>query len=237
MALPPILHQGRSLSLRRTAPIDAPILYEKMYANAEFMHLFRLNTTYESIAVLRSSLATRLETPAHETGYLEMLIIHKKYGAIGITFLADYAEEQRRAEFAIGLFDFKQPLVSYALEGSLLIGDLAFNRYNLNRVYTFVYEYNYQSRDSTLEGGFTLEGISRKHVYDLQTESFVDLYNFGMTVGDFRNNQRIARLSKRLVGRDITQPLVNPNQFLFQPQPLTVDHPQFVNSGQRSLSL
>lgn len=229
MSLPPILHQGRTITLRRTAPVDAELLYAKMYQNPEFMQLFRLNTFYDSLTSLRESLARKLETPPEQTGYLEMLVIHKIYGAIGITFLADFSPIHRRAEFAIGLFDLNHRYASYALEGGLLVGDLAFNRYNMQRLYTYVYGYNQLSQKSTMSAGFMLEGIARKHIFNEVTNNFVDLYHFGMTLEDFRNNQSLARFSKRLVGRDITQPL---NTSVPEPTPPLSDHPEFVKSGQ-----
>ncbi len=229
MALPSLIHQGRSLSLRRTAPVDAPLLYERMYSNPEFMHLFRLNNTYDNVAALREHLERKIQTPPDQSGYLEMLMIHNRYGAIGLTFLADFTQIHRRAEFAIGLFDPKHRHASYALEGGLLVGDLAFNCYNIQRLYTFVYGYNHHSQKTTIAAGFRLEGISRKHVFSKPAGEFVDLHNFGMILDDFRQNPRLARLSKRFVGRDITQPLINP---LPPPQPIKTDHPEFVASGQ-----
>jgi len=229
MSLPPFLHQGRTISLRRTAPVDAELLYEKMYTNPEFMHLFRLNTFHNSLSSLRASLAQKLETPPEQTGYLEMLIIHKLYGAIGISFLADFSPIHRRAEFAVGLFDMEHRHASYALESGLLVGDLAFNRYNIQRVYAFVYGYNYHSQKTTIAAGFALEGIARKHIFNIVTNDFVDLHHFGMILEDFRNNQRLARLSQRLVGRDITQPLINSTP---EPIPYPSDHPDFIKSGQ-----
>lgn len=233
MSLPPILHKGRTISLRRTAPVDAELLYEKMYTNPEFMHLFRLNTFYDSLSSLRESLSRKLETPPEQTGYLEMLVIHKLYGAIGISFLADFSQIHRRAEFAVGLFDVNHRHASYALESGLLVGDLAFNRYNIQRLYTYVYGYNYFSQKTTITAGFALEGIARKHIFNEVTNDFVDLYHFGMILEDFRNNHRLARFSQRLVGRDITQPLTDSIIELIPPPS---DHPEFIKSGQIRIS-
>ncbi|PZU95064.1 MAG: GNAT family N-acetyltransferase [Pseudanabaena sp.] len=233
MSLPPVLHQGRTISLRRTAPVDAELLYERMYKNAEFMHLFRLNTFYDSLSRLRESLAQKLETPPEQTGYLEMLIIHKIYGPIGLTYLADFSPVHRRAEFAVGLFDPNHRQASYALESGLLVGDLSFNRYNIQRLYTYVYGYNDFSQKTTIAAGFALEGIARKHIFDESSKDFVDLYHFGMILEDFRNNQRLARFSQRLVGRDITQPL---RDSIPEPIRPPIDHPEFIQSGQIRIS-
>jgi ribosomal-protein-alanine N-acetyltransferase len=50
----------------------------------------------------------------------------------------------------------------------------------------------------------------KEHLYDPVTQEYVDLHIYGMNETQMRQNPRIARLSKRLVGRDITQPLTAP---------------------------
>jgi len=72
--------------------------------------------------------------------------------------------------------------------------------------------------------GFLLEGVLVEHVFDRSTERFVDLHCYGMTVQQFRQAQRLSPLSKRLVGRDITQSTPIP-----QPQP--APPPRFIKSG------
>ena len=47
-------------------------------------------------------------------------------------------------------------------------------------------------------------GVMKEHIFDQQKGKFVDLHIFGMTVQKFRQNRRIAKLSRRLIGRDIT---------------------------------
>jgi hypothetical protein len=53
---PLILHQGRSLTLKRTTPDDAAFLFEKMYSCYEFMRLFRLNDTAETVEQVREKI-------------------------------------------------------------------------------------------------------------------------------------------------------------------------------------
>jgi RimJ/RimL family protein N-acetyltransferase len=230
-ALPPLLHQGRSLSLRRTAPIDAPLLFQQMYRTEGFMRLFRLNDNVESEAQLRERLAQRLKVTPTQSGYLELLILHKQHGAIGVVSLADHSALHRRAEFLIGIFDRNYRHASYGLEAGLLIGDLAFNSYNLNRLYAYSYAYNDYAQQSLMASGFEREGIMKEHIYDRESQQFVDMHVYGMTLEHFRVNQRLARLSLRLVGRDITQPLpiATPTPIELETSPS--DCPAFVKSG------
>ena len=116
----PLLHQGRSLSLRRTAPQDAAFLYHHMYQNASFMQLFRLNDTYVSEAQLSYRLAQRLKIEPSQSGNLEVILIPKSRGAIGLGVLADYSSLHRRAELLVGIFDTSLRAASYGVEASLL---------------------------------------------------------------------------------------------------------------------
>ena len=102
-------------------------------------------------------------------------------------------------------------------EACLLLGDLAFNQYNFHRLYAYSYAHNAYSQKALESGGFQYEGVFKEHVFDQKTQTFVDLKIFGMTEAEFRQNQRLVRLSQRLVGRDITQKILQvPSQL---PQP------------------
>ncbi|MEO0852953.1 MAG: GNAT family protein [Cyanobacteria bacterium J06648_11] len=229
--LPPLLHRGRTLSLRRTAPQDAAFLYANMYGNPEFLRLFRLNDTVASEAQLRDRLTRRLQTTPAQSGYLEMLISHAKHGAIGIVALADYSAAHRRTELLIGLFDRDRRTFSYGVEATMLVGDLAFNYYNIHRLYAYSYAYNDTSKSVMASGGFALEGVLKDHVFDTQTQAFVDLHLYALTRDRFRTNPRLARLSQRLVGRDITQPPPPGNSPVPPPQNSQSDRPTFTASG------
>jgi len=207
---PLILHQGRSLTLRRTIPDDAPFLFEKMYSCYEFMRLFRLNDRAENIEEVRDKLRVRSHLTPAETGYLECMIIHKQHGAIGIIAAADYTPLHQKAELLIGIFDEQYRSVTYGVEACLLMGDLIFNAYHLHRLYAYSYGYNHPAHAALIAGGFELEGIMKEHLYDPVAQLYVDMHIYGMIEAQMRQNSRLARLSKRLVGRDITKPLTAP---------------------------
>lgn len=218
------LHQGRSLSLRRTFPEDAPLLLQRAYQNLEFMRLFRLNDRPATVEEVRSRLEHLQQQPPDSLGYLELMIVHHQHGPVGMVVLSDYVALHRRAEFLIGLFDQAHRHASYGLEASLMTLDLAFNAYAMNRVYAYTYAYNEPAQKGLTSLGFLLEGVMVEHVFDRSTEQFVDLHCYGMTVQQFRKTRRLIPLSQRLVGRDITQPSL-------PPPPKTVAKPQFIKSG------
>lgn len=205
-----ILHQGRSLTLVRTCPDDAPLLFEKMYSQYEFMRLFRLNDRAETVEQVRQKLIQRSRSNPAETGYLECLIIHKTHGAIGIIAATDYSPLHQKAELLVGIFDKKYRSISLGVEACLLMGDLIFNAYHLHRFYAYSYGYNHPAHAALTAGGFELEGIMKEHLYDPVSQQYVDMHIYGMNETQMRQNPRIASLSKRLVGRDITQPLTAP---------------------------
>ncbi|HEY9658701.1 MAG TPA: GNAT family protein, partial [Allocoleopsis sp.] len=181
-----LLHQGRSLSLRRTFPEDAPLLFHRAYQNLEFMRLFRLNDRPASVEEVRSRLEHLQQQPPDSLGYLELLIVHHQHGPVGMVVLSDYVALHRRAEFLIGLFDQTHRHASYGLEASLMTLDLAFNAYGMNRVYAYTYAYNQPAQKGLTSLGFLLEGVLVEHVFDRSTEQFVDLHCYGMTVQQFR---------------------------------------------------
>lgn len=205
-----IIHQGRSLTLRRTMPDDASLLFEKMYSRYDFMRLFRLNDRAETVEQVREKLIRRSHGSPAQSGYLECLLIHKIYGAIGIIAAAEYTPLHRKAELLVGIFDREHRSVSHGIEACVLMTDLIFNAYHLHRFYAYSYGYNQVAHSCLVSGGFALEGIMKEHLYDPVSQEYVDMHIFGMVEAQMRANPRIARLSKRLVGRDITQPLTAP---------------------------
>lgn len=200
-----ISNHGHSILIRQSTPEDAVILF-RAYTDEAFIHLYRSNNPLQSEEQLRQLLADRLKQSAEKRGYLELMIVHRHYGAMGVAMLNDLSNTHRRAEYLIGFFEQKHRCGKYALEASLLILDLAFNAYNLNKLYTYVYEYNDYAERSTVNFGFTQEGILKNHHYLIHEKRFVSLYINGLVVDDFRCHDKMRRLSVKLLGRDITQP-------------------------------
>lgn len=200
-----ISNRGKHLLIRQAKPEDAEIFHQA-YASDEFSQLFRANGVQQSIGELRQNLAERASTPPEALGYIEFSIILAE-NPIGVAVLADYAPLHRRAEFLIGIFSPTKRHASHSVEASLLILDLVFNHYGMNKLYTFVYEYNEYSQKATEKLGFIREGLLREHHFSIPKQSFISLYQNGLTEHDFRHNKKLSALSRRLLGKDITQPV------------------------------
>jgi ribosomal-protein-alanine N-acetyltransferase len=200
-----ISNQGKSLHLRQTEPKDAPILL-KAYEDESFIRLYRSNNvTPKTEEQLAEGLKKRTELHPAQLGYLEFMIEHKQHGAIGVAAFGDYAPYHKRAEFLIGLFEEQHQSRGYGAEATLLMLDLAFNVYNLNKIYTYVYDYNKKSEKLTERFGFKKEGYLESHHYSIREQGFVDLYINGLTLANFRTHKKLSRISKLFIGRDITQ--------------------------------
>lgn len=180
------------------------MLMVQMYGNSEFMRLFRLNDCPDSEVCLRQQIQTRLQTPMENLYYLDGILIHRIHGPIGIAALANYNAKHRRAEFLIGIFSQTRRGRGHAIEASLMLLDLGFNRYNLNRIYAYTYSYNTLAQKSLSSAGFEFEGVQSQHCFDTNHQIFVDLCSHGLIAERFRRSRRLRRLSQRLLGRDIT---------------------------------
>ena len=196
---------GRSLHLRRAETQDCDLLWDKMYGDREFMRLLRLDDQPKSKEQLQQRLK-KLNEPAQGRGRnLEMLIIHREYGTIGLASLVGYSPKHRRAELQLGLFSSAHR-ARYGVEAGLLALGLAFNVGQLNKVCAYVYDYNSFAQKVLTSAGFRREGYLEAHIYSEMDHRFVNLCLFGLTVESFRQSKRLSRLSARLVGRDVTQP-------------------------------
>ncbi len=82
--------------------------------------------------------------------------------------------------------------------------DFAFNRVALNKLTSVVYGSNRLAQKNTIALGFTQESYMRQHIAVVDGQGFIDVYGNGLTKSDFRANKRLAKLSKRLLMKDIT---------------------------------
>jgi uncharacterized protein (TIGR03032 family) len=184
--------KGRSILLRQTIPEDAPVLF-RAYRDKAFLRLFAAHRKVPtSEAELRRSLQKRTQISPASLRYIEWLIVHKRHGAIGLAALNNYSQKHGRAEYLIGLFNNKHCHLGYGIEATLLVLDFAFNHLKLNKIQSFVYDYNPIARQVLLKGDFKPEGIQPNHHY--ATQEWVSLYCFGLSVDDFRQSQVLGRL-------------------------------------------
>ena len=198
-------NQGYSLQIRQTVVEDVPILL-RAYEDESFIRLYRSNNAKLTEEQLTKILSERAKRHPVKMGYLEFMIEHKQYGPIGLAALGDYTPMHKRAEFLLGLFEQQHRSRGHGAEAALLMLDLAFNNYHLQKIYTYVYAYNELAQKSTVKFGFKQEGCLENHHYSTREKCFVNLYINGMTEKSFRQCDKIRRYALRLVGRDITQP-------------------------------
>jgi uncharacterized protein (TIGR03032 family) len=202
-----IIHQiqGNAILLRQTTPDDAPIIC-RAYQDKTFLRLFAAHRKIpKSETELRQNLQKRSQISPETLHYIEWLIIHKRYGAIGIAAFNDYSQSHRHAEFLIGLFEEKNCHFGYGIEATLLALELGFNSLQLNKIYSLVYDYNPIVKQILLKGDFKAEGVQQNHHYSDLEKRFVSLYRFGLVVENFRQSKILSRLSRKLLNRNITQ--------------------------------
>ncbi len=125
---------------------------------------------------------------------------------IGLASLMDIQIAHRRAELLVGIPDNNDRQRASAI-AMLLILDFAFNQIGLHKLTSLVLANNPHSQKSTVAIGFTQEGLRRHHLRDPKSRLWLDCYENGLVEDSFRKNPVIARVSKRLLGRDITSRL------------------------------
>jgi RimJ/RimL family protein N-acetyltransferase len=199
--------QGRRVFLERSAPEHALFL-QQCYQNDAFMDLYRLaQDRRQTSEQIKERLAKEQKLLPQQLKRIEW-VIHLKSDSgenqpVGLISLADYHRTHHRAEFLVGVLPSKHRGTGTALEASLLVLDFAFNQIKLHKVIAYIYGYNHYAQQSVIGLGFTQEGFLREHIY-FPKQGFLDIYLNGLTENDFRTNQRLSRLSQRLVGWDIT---------------------------------
>lgn len=197
--------EGNKLYLRRYCKEDASYLrqcYQNIQFMAQYNHYIPRHQRVEELA-LKLDEANKMHPCQLKS--IDWAIVKKGIDQpIGIANLVGIEFAHRRAEFLIGLPDTNDHAKGLGLEATLLILDFAFNKVNLNKITSIVYEDNPSSQQNALALGFTQESILRDHIFDSASGKFLNLLGNGMTITDFRSNSRIAKLSDRLLGKNIT---------------------------------
>ena len=124
----------------------------------------------------------------------------KPIGLINLTAL-DF--KNQNAEIQIGSYIRSANYNAATVEAVLMVFDLAFNKANLNKIISIIYEGNGDSRSVTMGFGFKEEGFRKNHIKVSDSE-FIGYHENGMTVEDFRSSRVIRSLSLRYLRRDIT---------------------------------
>ncbi len=198
--------EGRSVFLVRSNPDYLDFIHD-IYTNNDFMDLYRLA---QDRSLSKAELKTRLQ---HESTQLpqnlkriEWVIVKKSPSQnkpIGLAALADYQPRHNRAELLLGISDPEERKAHHSLETALLVLDFAFNLIRLHKLISYVYGYNLKAQKNTLHLGFTQEALLKEHYFTQQ--GFIDLFQNRLLEQEFRTDHHLAKLSRRLLGRDITQ--------------------------------
>lgn len=199
---------GKRITLQRLSGKDAEFLHST-FPNEKFWASYRLNQDRSlSVEKLRERLKREQSILPAKLGKIEWLIYRHDDPSrtpIGLTSLVNYSAVQRRAEIMIGIFEPEKRTAGAGLEAFFLVYDFAFNTAGMNKLTSLVYSKAGSAQSDTVEAGFTEEGYLRQHLWDSKNNCFLDLHENGMLEVDFRKNTRVAKLSKRLLGRDVTQ--------------------------------
>ncbi len=197
--------RGKRLRLERRAPQHADFIL-KCRQDRRFWELYRMtDDPNETIEQIHDKLVEENKLLPHQLRWLEWVIFRiDENKPIGLAAVADYQPQHQRGEFLIGIVDPNEQKAGIGLEASLLVLEFAFNYLKLHKFMSFVYGYNQSSQQNTLQLGFVQEGLFREHMF-IPEKGYIDLYQNGLLESDFRNNPRLAKLSQRLLGYDVTQ--------------------------------
>ncbi len=188
---------------------------QQCYANEEFMEqllpMGRKKQSSESIMfVLRNNEFSVAQSKTmhwiirkEESIDAPQVLSNNYLKPIGLASLVDIQIAHRRAELLIGIPDYGDRQRA-SLITMLLILNFAFNQIGLHKLTSLVLSNNPHSQKSTAAIGFIQEGFRRHHLRDPKSRLWLDCYENGMVEDSFRESPVIARLSKRLLGRDIT---------------------------------
>lgn len=198
-------YQGRRLTLHPFSP-DYLHFIQRAFVHQGFTR--RMGRSWSipgSLQGLAEQLTHYQQLPIPAKGALEWVVVdHDQAVPLGVAVLTDVDWPNSRAEFSLGLLDPSLALSNLALEAALLTLDLAFNHARLRKLVSYVYTDNPRAQTNTLSLGFSAEGIVREHLFDSSTGQWLSLFQNSLLESEFRGNQRLQRLSKRLLHRDIT---------------------------------
>ncbi|MEY3219016.1 MAG: hypothetical protein RIT27_373 [Pseudomonadota bacterium] len=228
LGLAPLL--GKRLRLERRAPQHTDFIWQ-CRQDRRFWELYRMtDNPNETPDQIRTKLEEESQLLPHQLRWLEWVIIRiDQNKPIGLAAVADYQPQHRRGEFLIGIVDPLEQKAGIGLEASLLVLDFSFNYLKLHKFMSFVYGYNQSSQQNTLQLGFVKEGHFREHMF-IPEKGYIDLYQNGLLESDFRNNPRLAKLSRRLLNNDVTQ-------FPTEPEILSADQLKSMEAQLKSFAI
>lgn len=216
----PAIRQGlATISEQLAAPIDGQRITLLPFSGAQarfIQHAFtnrsftrRMGRTWAApgtLAGLVDQLERHQAAPLSSRTALEWVVVDRRsQQPVGIAVLTDLLWANSRGEFALGFIEPAASLSALALEAALLTLEAAFNHARLKKMLSFVYHDNPRAQENTLSLGFRQEGFVQDQMYDETEQQWLSLFMNAMLENDFRNNARLGKLSRKLLGRDITR--------------------------------
>lgn len=132
-----------------------------------------------------------------QTRRCEWLVLDRAGAPAGIAGLVDIDITNRRAELVVGI-PGSDPSGTLAFKAALGVLHLAFDRFGLHKVTSYVYGDNPEAQQNTLHLGLRQEGMLREHVD--AGHGFVDLHVNGLLRSDYLADARLQRLVNRWCG-------------------------------------
>lgn len=199
---------GSNITLYRFQPYFADFIF-KCYQEEDFIRHYRLyQRYYKDVATLKKELLTVQSLPPEMLKSIEWVIFNQSSGqAIGLAGLVNYHQQNQHAELLVGLINSQNTKQKfYGPEATLLVIEYAFQATQLNKLISYVYPYNDKAQQDTLRLGFKQEGLLRQHIMD-PSGKYIDLFQNALLKNEFFINKKLAKLSNRIIGRDITERL------------------------------
>jgi ribosomal-protein-alanine N-acetyltransferase len=199
---------GRRLRLHRLHSDHVDLLLDS-FSNNNFWHSYRIGQNRElSRELLIKQLQFEYERLPSQVGKIEWLIYRHgsmiKESLIGMVSLSAFDVKASTAEFMISFFEKSEIKTGLGLEASLLVFDYAFNQERLGKLSSYVYVGNESAQRSTLALGFVSKGLLESRLRVENSQVALEIYHNEMHVAHFRDNIRLARLSQKLLNKDVT---------------------------------
>lgn len=198
------VHTGKTLSLRRMKQSDAAMLYARAFGNAAFMRIYRAHDFSPDVAHVEARIGRYLEDPDHRHHHLELIIDHPRRGPLGLLTLTAWNPLAASAELQVALFNPSHS-GSLAAEAVLLGFDLAFNAYGVRQLTSLVYQDAIDGHRNVGSFGFVRDETFQAALLRPGDTTEVAITRYIHPVAAFRRNARLAKMSERLIGRDITR--------------------------------
>ena len=177
---------GPTLILRYASPQDAPALLS-LASDAEVTRFF----SWGPYRDLEEPLAyiEKLEAQRERGEQLDLLIVHRQHGPIGVTGLSELSRRDRRAVVGTWLGRAHWGTGANA-EAKQLVAHLAFEALGLERLGAYTSTGNLRSQQALERLGYVREGVLR--AFHRHGDEVHDVVVFSLLKGEWRPSSGVA---------------------------------------------